>query len=479
MRRIFAGLLAVCIAGPLAAQQSGVTSRVQNSLDSKYIPPDCGIKANDFRVSSGATYLKTGIETSVPENRARALNDGERVISDAIKNAGQDKNPAAWYFLGRIYLQQGDLAGADSAFTRAETMAPKCKEEIGKFRYRVWAGLVNGGIDLRSKQQDDSAMALFSAASSIYRGAPLADINVAEIYTARNQPDSAVVYFGKAAATEPTDTAQVKLRNQAAFNYGALLLNSKRYQEAVTAFHRYLGFVPDDQSALKGLASAFRGAGMTDSAQVIENRLASTATTTSAGGGGDASGLSVQDLYDLAARQYQDKNYAAAAETFGKVLEQRPYMRDAVFGQVNAYIGAKDGAKLAEAAKHLTEFEPLSEFAWSALAQGYRDSKNQAGLVDAITTREALPVDIQNVTMKATADGGTFSAKAIGREARDVNNKVIPPAPTTIVVEFLSDKGQVVGTSEVTIPALPKGQQQDISAQGTGAGIRDWRYKKK
>ena len=66
------------------------------------------MKSGHFKVSSGASYLKTGIETDVPENKARASGTaGEKVLLEAMQQNGQAKNAAAWYYLGRIYLQRG------------------------------------------------------------------------------------------------------------------------------------------------------------------------------------------------------------------------------------------------------------------------------------------------------------------------------------------------------------------------------------
>jgi tetratricopeptide (TPR) repeat protein len=120
-----AGLLGVA-SYPAAAQQPTVNKRVVQGLPSKYVPPTCGLKAGHFKVSSGATYLKTGIETEISSNQTRALASGQKVLLEAIQQNGQDKNPAAWYYLGRIYLQQGDIVGADSAFTKAEALSPSC-----------------------------------------------------------------------------------------------------------------------------------------------------------------------------------------------------------------------------------------------------------------------------------------------------------------------------------------------------------------
>src|SRR5512134_4063804 len=160
MTKVFAGgMLVALFAVPLAAQENGIQSRVLASLDTRMIQPECKLEGGgDFRVSSGKTYLKTGIEgTGDPSNRVNALKNGVRVITEAITTAGQTKNPSAWYYLGRIYLQQGDVVGADSAFNRALALAPGCQADVRKYRYRVWAALVNAGQTFRQAKQPDSA----------------------------------------------------------------------------------------------------------------------------------------------------------------------------------------------------------------------------------------------------------------------------------------------------------------------------------
>ena len=57
------------------AQQRVISDRVAKSMPTTYQAPDCGLKSGHFKVSSGATYLKTGIETEVPENQKRALDE--------------------------------------------------------------------------------------------------------------------------------------------------------------------------------------------------------------------------------------------------------------------------------------------------------------------------------------------------------------------------------------------------------------------
>lgn len=481
MIKAFVGGLLVTAAATTYAStafaQDGVQNRVTTSLDTRMVQPECKLDgAGDFRVSSAKVYLKTGIEgTGDPSNRTNALKNGVRVLNEAIVANGQTKNAAAWYYLGRINLQQGDVVGADSALARAESLAPACKGDIEKYRYRVFASLVNAGQTFRQAKQDDSSMVMFRAATTIYKPSPLAYVFIGELFNDQEKPESAMVYFGKAAGTEPTEAAQVKARNQSAFNYGALLLNAGRGPEAVTALRRYLALVPEDAQAKGAMAKAFRAAGMPDSAKVLESQLVSAAGASAAAGGE----VSEADLFDIAVKQFNDKDFKAAAETFSRITSKNPNNRDALYNQASAYYQLKDGANLQSTAAKLVMIEPLSADAQTLQAQGYQLAKDQNGMIKAFTALQALPVDVKVDSLRVNPTGAVFYGVATGREAKDEASKVIPPKPLTMTVEFLGANGAVVGTADVALPALKPATVHPFTVTGTAAGITGWRYKAK
>ena len=86
-------LLPLAAATAEAQQQKVLSQRVAKSMPSSYRAPDCGLKSGHFKVSSGASYLKTGIEADVPENqRARARQRGEGPArGDAAERPGQQR----------------------------------------------------------------------------------------------------------------------------------------------------------------------------------------------------------------------------------------------------------------------------------------------------------------------------------------------------------------------------------------------------
>ena len=459
-----------------AAQQPAIDTRVAAALPSKYEPASCGIKPNHFKVSSGASYLKTSIETEVPENKARSLGNGQRVLNEAIRQNGQDKNPAAWYYLGRVYLQQGDLARADSALTRAEQLAPDCAKDIEGYRRAAWGALVNAGGKFEQEKNGDSALALFREAGTIYHGSPRVYYGIATILNEKGQTDSAAYYFGQAASagTNATDTIDVQIRDRSAFNQAALLLNAKKYDEAAAAFERYLKWKPDDIEAKRGLAGAYRGAGKTEQAAALDKELVAAG-----GAPGTAGAPPAQDLMAAGVNFYNGKKYADAAAAFEKVIASDPYNRDALSNLSNTYLAMKNGPKLAETAAKLVAIEPLSENSLKLLGEGYK----QSGKVDqAVKTAEqvlALPADVKASNFEATGNQATLTLSATGRATQTPTGKAIAPAAVPIVVEFLNAAGGVVATQEAQIPALKSGASQEVAVTAQGSGITAWRYKRK
>lgn len=458
------------------AQQPVLNDRVAKSMPTSYMPAQCKIKPNHFKVASAAGYLKSAIETDVPESKTRILGQGEKVILEAMQQNGQEKNPAAWYYLGRIYLQQGNLYPADTALTKAEQLAPDCAKDITGYRRNAWVALVKAGSKFEEDKNVDSALVLYRQAGAIYRGSPITFYQTAAIMNDKGQPDSAAYYFGQAAAVAAasTDTTDIKYRNRSAFNQGALLLNGKKYDQAVVVFEQYLKWVPTDNEAKRGLAAAYRGSGKIDQAQALEKELVAAG-----GAPGAASAAASQDLMSAGVNAYNDKKYADAAAAFEKLVAAEPNNRDALYNLSNTYLAMKDGPKLAATAAKLVAIEPLSETALKLQGEGYKQS---AKVDDAVKTAEqvlALPADVKASDFSATGSGANLTLTVTGRAAQTAAGKAIPATAVPIVVEFLGGTGAVVATQEAQVPALAAGASQEVKVAGQGSGITAWRYKRK
>lgn len=480
MKNISLGLLLTAvIAGPAAAQDSARNEQVavamENFTGGRYVPPECDALDNTghFKVSSGRTYLSTAItKGEIRENRERQLSDAKRVITEAITQNGRGESPSAWYFLGRVYLHQGDLAGADSALGKAEALAPDCRAEIDELRRVAFVALINPGIDSMKAERNDAALRLFREAAQIYPAAPDPVYYQATLLYNTGKIDSAIPLFKQAIERASTDTTKQQIQNQARFYYGYSLLQQNRAAEAVPVLETYVQANPDDVDGKKLLVNAYRATGQADKAAPYEQELVS-----SAGEGGAA--VTGGDLFSIGVARFQEKKYAEAADAFGKVVAAEPYNRDALFNLANTYLALEDSPKLIETATKLTAIDPMNERALQLLGEGYRMGKKQDLLIKTVERITPMLITIENTAMQTNAQGATLTATATGREAMTLQGKPVPPAPVALSVEFLDAQGNVVSAQEVSIPALKAGETHTITVQGTGAGIAAWRYHKK
>ena len=468
-------IVMVCLLGgtmslPAAAQQTTFNQRVAQAMPSKYTPPACGIKPGHFKVSSGGAYLKTGVETT-PANRDRVLNSGQKVLVEAIEKNGQEKNPAAWYYLGRVYLQKGDIVGADSAFTKAEAMAPACKDEISGLRYMGWVPLVNGGITFAKAGNNDSALVLFRQANTIYRDKPAAYLNGGVIFANGGQTDSAIVYWQQAAAIAERINAADD-RNTATRNLAAMYQRTKRDQEAIPLLEKYLTWVPNDVEVKRALASSYRATRQNDKASAIEKEVG-VGPPTPAPATGSAGAM------NAAVDAYNAKKYDEASTGFEQVLTTDPYNRDALYGLANAYLGLKNWPKLEAAATRLAAIEPMNDEVLRLLATGQRNAKKEALANKTAIRVLSLPVTVAIKQFAPTAKSATITGTATGREIQNAQGKPVAPVPVTLVFEFLDSKGAVLAPQEVQIPALKAGESQPTEAKAEADGIVGWRYKRK
>jgi len=467
------GLLVLVVTS--AAQAQVLSDRVAKAMPSRYDAPDCKLKGGHFMVGSGATYLKSGTETSIEGNRVRLFSDAKRVLTEAITEKGQAENGAAWYYLGRTYLMEGDVMGADSAFTKAEGYEPECAADIKKLRRVAWVALVQPATQFLENKATDSAVALLRLAQTIYRDEPNAMYVLGIYHSNERQLDSAIVYFKQAADVSAKNPDLTEQRNKSTFNMAVLLNNAGRYPEAVEAWRQYTAWMPDDVDGKKGLAQAYRGAGMPDSAMAIEAQLVSAAGT---GGELDAT-ASTGDLFSYGVNAFNAKDYDAAIKAFSIIHQREPGNRDAVFNLANSYYARQDTAQLIMAAQKLVEIDPMNEYALKLLGEGYRLGGKTDELVEIVTQIEASPFNLDVKTFTRTDDGASIVAQAIGREAKDIEGRKLKVNPTVLSFEFLAEGGQVVVSQDVTVPPLEAQAVHDVTVKVEGPGIVAWRYDKK
>ena len=205
-------------------------------MPTAYRAPECGIKPGHFKVSSGASYLKTGIETEVPENQRALLESGREGAArgHAAERPGQEP--------GGLVLPGPDLSAAGRPLSaptprspRPAQLAPDCEKEIDGYRQNAWVALVKGGSELRGAEEPRLRAGALPAGRLIYPQVadPLLPApRSCSTTRARPTVPRRTSARRSAPAANATDTTELKIRNRSAFNQGAMLLNGQKYPEA-------------------------------------------------------------------------------------------------------------------------------------------------------------------------------------------------------------------------------------------------------
>ena len=460
-------LLVSVTALPATAQSNDAVSKAMfDQAGGKYTPPACSAdKGKHFNVSSGYTYLKSAITGK--QDPKPLLASANRVITEAILNDGQDKAVSAWYGLGWVDLFQGDVAGADTALARAETLGPDCKAEIDKLRRIAYTPIANSGVSALQDGDTTGALKFLQQAHQLRPASAFPPYYIGVIYADRGKSDSALAYFAEVAKNTSTDSNDVKLRNRAVYAQAALLINGGKAAEAVPLLEQYVKANPDDADAKRALAKAYRATGETAKAQALD---AQTGSTT-------AAGPTANSELDEANKLYNAKDYAGAAALISKVVAAEPTNVSALQVQANSYLALKDGPQLTTAAGKLVALEPLNQDALKLQRAGYQMQKmpKEANALSEQILQMPILIQVTELTLKAA--GAALGGTATGLAAMDAKTtKPIPPAPVTVTFHLLDKAGTTIATQDVTIDALAPEAKKDFRIEAKGEGITSYKY---
>jgi len=459
----------VAAAGTAAAQRAG---RLVADSASRFQIAFCNLKLGG-KVGDGQKALKTGLEDKDAAKRAASLDQAVRILSTEVTTGGQSASGAAWYYLARSYLAQGDVAGADSAFSRTEKLQADCEIDIASYRQNAWAILANAGIEKLRGGDMDSALVLFRQANTLFQKLPHVYENVGVIFANQGQNDSAAYYFGRAAAVAEADTSLVDNRNSATLNHAMTLQRMEKHPEAIVVLTKYLGWNPNDTDARKSLSWSLRQSGQAAKADSLDQAMVSEFSKM------NFDSLSATDLMAVGVSLFNAQKYEDAAGVFERLRKQNPWSRDAVYNLANAYLALKNWPKLVEVGHQLSAIEPLNEDAYRLTGQAFRELKQQDSLLIQAEQLVALPVAVEVTTFAMGTSSARLEAVATGRKATDAAGKDLKATPVSLMVEFLDNSGKVLGSQAVSIPALEPGATHAIKAETRQAGVTAWRYARK
>src|SRR5216110_3393323 len=476
---VLLGCICVAASAPTALRAQGIG----------FIPAAaaCGLKASS-RVNSGMESLRTGTNTKFADQRTKAFKEAERDLTQAVGADDHGKSSGAWYYLARYYMAVNDLAGADSAFTKALALAPGCKDDIAFHRREAWVPVFNAATAAWQAGNTDSAIASFRRANQIYQAEPLGFIYLANLFIARDEPDSAL--------KQP--------------NAARVYHSEKRYDEAAAAYREFLGAYPNDVQARASLAELYLRANQRDSAMALYAAIPAHADSASADDLFGAAGAvlsAIPQLPDtseldaacakalkrktptLTARQLAARCQPAAADTMRKFhaladplyrlgvqtyqagLVKNPYHRDALYNLTGISFVLNDTAKVLLLAQRLYAVDPMNRLSLTKLAGAWQLAGKKDSSLYYLTLADSLPIEVSVGKFVANEQGGAL-------EGLYSNFHSKPSRPVKVTFELVDGKGNVVASLPQDIPALDPGANQSFKLKATQTGAIAWRYKR-
>jgi tetratricopeptide (TPR) repeat protein len=473
-----------------------------------WVGPKCELKPGHYLVNSAVLYLKSAFETRFPDQKDKDLRDVIRVLGQALGSGGQQKNPAAWYYVGRYYVEMKDPAGADSAFAKAVALAPACAQDINLWRRQLWVPAVNAGIAAWQGGNTDSAIASFRRANQIYGGEPAGFAYLGTLFANANQPDSAAKYLTLAVAAAQ-DPKYAKDKKDAMFNLARVYHRAQRWGAAAQAYKDYLAVYPDDVQATAGLASVYAAMGKRDEAialyaQMLQHADLADASDLFRAGQQILNGLTPPDtaaqggqcraearsanraltLRQIAARcdsttRKAMRNFEASVQGQYRMVEQvyeaglakNPSDREALFTLAGVGVLTGDTARALTAAGRLYAVDPLNRSTLRMVAQAWQMKGKTDSTLRYLQLADSIPVEVTVGTFSPDEHGATLGG--VLTNTRPKSNPAL-----TLTFEFLSAKGDVVATETLNVAPIPSGENQAFELKPKGAAIVAWRYRR-
>jgi tetratricopeptide (TPR) repeat protein len=156
-----------------------------------------------------ASFMFFGYQCGSPEftgakvhMQQKNFKEAARLLEIEVKKNPQ--NEEAWFFLGSLRGDQGDLAGMNAAFSEALKISPKHAGEIHATRYNHWGQNLNAGVNFLERASPDSAhyydksIAAFRRSIASWPDTALTFRYLGYVYNNRLDYDSALIAFNQA-----------------------------------------------------------------------------------------------------------------------------------------------------------------------------------------------------------------------------------------------------------------------------------------
>jgi tetratricopeptide (TPR) repeat protein len=455
--------------------------------------------SNNVHTRSADTYLVQAEREPVLADKAEFL---KKALEAALAGTqASPDNPRSWMQAGQAYLGLKDMAGADSAFDRAEKLYPEYAEEIDPLRLQAWIDAYNAGVTALQANNIEEAVARLRQADMMYRKRPEAMVTLGSLYVQQGDlaageatfKDALTVLRGpeRAKQNEQQRTAWAEDELTVSMRLANIYADQQKFAEAEQVYRDLLKSQPGLPMARANLAVVMSRAGKTEEAAAAYRELLAT------------DDLSETTLFNIGIGLFRAQDYAQAAKAFERVIAMNPVSHESLynlgqslFAEAGALESEQDAANAARKAEikaelvrlnealrktseQLLDIDPTNRNAMMMKAQAQR-SLAELGTGDAEALRrqalatleahKALPFEVSSITV-VPGDG---TVQIMGRVT---NLTVAAGSPISFRFSAIDASGKELAGEDISVTAPPTGE--NVSFQTTLTVPEDaagWKY---
>lgn len=459
-----------------------------------------GKPSGNFQTRSAEVYLDQLQSHSNPADKDRFFKQAMDQLTQATQK--DPNNALAWQLMGKAYVYMGQVAQADTAFRKAESLWPGFVKDDAVLREQGWVDAYNAGVKAVQANNTDEAIQKLQLADQVFQGRADARMVLASLYLNKQDYENATKYYQGALeilngpASKGLQPAQQKqwdeARQKATDRLGQLLMATRKYDDAVKFYTQQSSLNPNQPTLKLSLARALALSGKEADAKAMFVELMNTPNLTD------------EQYTDVGVALFRAQDFSNASAAFRKAAGLNPYNHAALYNLSQALLAqaqpieeAREKAaptarkpfasqltplftELKDVTDKFLALEPANATALklaSATARGNADvaadaktetaAKNQA--LAFLERADSLAFDISDTSL-ATSDDGTKVTGTI------TNRKLAAGGPIHLKVTFVGKDGTALDTQDVSIPAPGKDQMSDLNVATKAKDVAGWKY---